>query len=646
MLSRILAGMESARAVIPAGEVTAASRLLTLVGIVVVIAGLYFGRQVLIPLALAVVLAFLLSPFVALLEKGHFGRVPSVLAALVLSFALLTAAGWGVANQLMEILSDLPDYKANIHSKIEAIRAPGSGGLSKARATVNDLSKELTSTSETEGNKKLQNGGKQPISVQVAAPPHNAAEYLRDVVGPLTGILETAGIVVIFALFILLKREDLRNRLLRLAGSGQLNVMTQALDEASRRLGRYLLLQFLVNAGYGLLFGLGVYAIGIPHALLWGVLGGLLRFVPYVGTPIATLFPMGLALAVFPGWSQVGLTFLLYLFLELIIANLIEPWLYGAHTGVSSLAILVAAVFWVTLWGPVGLILSTPLTVCLILMGRYVPQLDFLEILLGDEPVLSPQAHFYQRLLALDDDEARDIASRHLKENSIGDFYDSVLIPALGLAEKDRHMNVLDETRTRFIHQSTRELIEELYESSQDAPIPGADVAGTDGSSAVAVRAVSGPGITGSRIFRPTIICIPARDEADEIVATMVMQLLRRAGCNADALPMTDISTMFEQLEQLHPHVICVSALPPFAAGRAKALCRQLRQRHPKAKIVLGLWEFPGGVTKAQERVGVGCADIIGTSLAQIVSLLEEGNAVASSEGPDMKQAASESRYP
>jgi predicted PurR-regulated permease PerM len=628
--------MDSPRTVIPAGEVTAASRLLTLVGIVVVIAGLYFGRQVLIPLALAVVLAFLLTPLVALLEKGHFGRVPSVLAALLLSFALLTAVGWGVANQLMEILSDLPDYKANIHNKIEAIRAPGSGGFSKARATVNDLSKELTSASETEGNKKLQNGGKQPISVQVAAPPHNAAEYLRDVVGPLTGILETAGIVVIFALFILLKREDLRNRVLRLAGSGQLNVMTQALDEASQRLGRYLLLQFLVNAGYGLLFALGVYAIGIPHALLWGVLGGFLRFVPYVGTPTAALFPMALALAVFPGWSQVGLTFLLFLFLELTIANLIEPWLYGAHTGVSSLAILVAAVFWVMLWGPVGLILSTPLTVCLILMGRYVPQLDFLEILLGDEPVLSPQAHFYQRLLALDDDEARDIAARYLKENSIGNLYDSVLIPALGLAEKDRHMNLLDETRTRFIHQSTRELIEELYESSQDAPIPGTDALGTAGLSTFAVDVCA---LSGRKI-----ICIPARDEADEIVATMVMQLLRRAGRNADALPMAPISAMFEQLEQLHPDVICVSALPPFAAGRAKALCKQLRQRHPKAKIVLGLWEFPGGVTKAQERVGLACADIIGTSLAQIVSLLEEGNAIASPEGPDVKQAASETR--
>lgn len=269
---------------------------------------------------------------------------------------------------------------------------------------------------------------------------------------------------MIFTLFILLKREGLRNRLLRLAGSSQLNVMTQALDEASQRLGRYLLFQFLVNAGYGVLFGLGVYFIGIPHPLLWGVFASLLRFVPYVGTAVAALFPMGMALAVFPGWSQVGLTFALFLFLELTIANLIEPWLYGTHTGVSSLAILVAAIFWGMLWGPVGLILSTPLTVCLILMGRYIPQLSFLEILLGDEPVLSPQVHFYQRLLALDDEEARDIADKYLKENPIGNLYDSVLIPALSLAEKDRHMNVLDETRTKFIHQSTRELIEELYE--------------------------------------------------------------------------------------------------------------------------------------------------------------------------------------
>jgi predicted PurR-regulated permease PerM len=270
--------MDIARALLPPKDVTSGSRLLTLVGIVVVIAGLCLGRQVvLVPLALAVVFAFLLTPIVGLVERCRLGRVTSVLVVLALSFALLAAVGWGVANQLVEILIRLPDYRANLHDKIEAIRAPRSSGLSKATATVNDLSKELSAASENAGNKKLnQDRGKEPIAVQVAAPPHSAAEYVRDFSGQLTGSLETAGIVVIFTLFVLEKREDLRNRLLRLAGSGQLTVMTQALDEASRRLGRYLLLQFAVNAGYGLLFGLGVYFIRIPHPLLWGVFGCLL----------------------------------------------------------------------------------------------------------------------------------------------------------------------------------------------------------------------------------------------------------------------------------------------------------------------------------------------------------------------------------
>jgi len=604
--------MDIPRALLPAKDLTSGSRLLTLVGIAVVIAGLYLGRQVLIPLALAVVFAFLLTPIVGLVERCRLGRVPSVLVVLALSLALLAAVGWGFTNQLVEILVRLPDYRANIHDKIEAIRAPKSAGLSKATATVNDLSKELSAASETAGNKKLnQDRGKEPIAVQVAAPPHSAAEYLRDLLGPLTGSLETAAIVVVFTLFVLVKREDLRNRLLRLAGSGQLTVMTQALDEASRRLGRYLLLQFSVNAGYGLLFGLGIYFIGIPHPLLWGVFGWVLRFVPYIGTPVAAIFPMGMALAVFPGWSQAGLTFALFLLLELTIANLIEPWLYGSHTGVSSLAILVAAIFWGMLWGPVGLILSTPLTVCLILVGRYIPQLNFLEILLGDEPVLSPQAHFYQRLLALDDEEARDIAEKYLKENPIGNLYDSVLIPALSLAEKDRHMNVLDEIRTKFIYQSTRELIEELYEDSSALLAPEHPL-------------VLAPATEPQP--QSVVVCIPARDEADEIVGIMAMQLLRRAGHHANALPIASVSTMSDQVEQLRPDVICISALPPFAAVQAKSLCKQLRRRCRDTKIFLGLWDYPGGAPKAQERVGSGCADVIGTSLSQMVLLIGRGN--------------------
>jgi len=575
--------MDAPRTLPPSRDVSAASRLLTLVGIVVVVAGLYFGRRVLIPLALAVVLAFLLTPIVGLLEKLHLSRVASVLVVLVLAFALFGGIGWGVTNQLMEILVHLPDYRVNIHNKIEAIRAGTSGGLSKATATVDVLNKELSAAADTAAKKKLNpKEGKEPIPVQVAAPPHNVAEYLRDAVGPLTGILETLGIVVIFTLFILVKREDLRNRFFRLAGSRQLSVMTQALDEASDRLGRYLLLQFLVNASYGFLFGLGVYFIGIPHPLLWGVLASLLRFVPYIGTPVAAAFPMGLALAVFPGWSQLAFTFALFLLLELTIANLVEPWLYGSHTGVSSLAILVAAIFWGALWGPVGLLLSTPLTVCLILMGRYVPQLNFLEIVLGDEPVLSPQAHFYQRLLALDDEEARDIAERYLKEKPIGEFYDSVLIPALSLAETDRHMNVIDEIKTKFIYQSTRELIEELYEDS--ASLEPDHPLGQSGA---------GHAQPGSMV-----VCIPARDEADEIVGIMAMQLLRRAGQNVNTLPIGSVSTMVEKAEQLHPDVICISALPPFASVQARSLCKQLRRRCRDTKIFLAC----GGIQVASQK--------------------------------------------
>ncbi len=362
---------------------TTASRMLTLAGVVVVIVGLYFGRRVLIPLALSIVLSFLATPLVTLLERLRLGRVFSVVTVLVLFFAMLGAIGWGVTNQLVQILTLLPDYRENIHHKIETISSPGDGNFSKAKATVTDLSKELSSASEAAANNKIsKHDPKEPIPVQLANPPRNTNEYLRDIVGPLTGVLETTGIVVIFTLFVLVKREDLRNRLVRLAGVNQLTLVTQAMDDASKRLSRYLLFQFVVNGVYGGLFGFALYLIGIPHPLLWGVCAFLLRFIPYLGTAVAALFPMVLAFAVFPGWSQIAMTFSVFLVLEISTANVIEPWLYGAHTGVSSLAILVAAIFWGALWGPTGLILSTPLTMCLMLLGRYVPQLSFLDVLL------------------------------------------------------------------------------------------------------------------------------------------------------------------------------------------------------------------------------------------------------------------------
>jgi predicted PurR-regulated permease PerM len=577
---------------------------------VIVVAALYLGRQVFIPLALAVVFAFLLTPVADLLERCHLGRVPSVLMVLAVAFAFVAIVGWGVSTQVVQIMARLPDYSVNIHDKIEAARKPAQIGLGKATATVDQVSKELSSASDSAGNQRLgKSQGKQPIPVQVAAPPHSAGEYLRDIVGPLTGVLETGVIVVVFTLFILVRREDLRNRMLRLAGRSRLSVMTQAMDEASSRLRRYLLLQFAVNAGYGVLFGFGIYLIGTPHALLWGVFASVLRFVPYIGTLVAAGFPIGMALAVFPGWSQVVFTVVLFLLLELTVANFFEPWLYGAHTGISSIALLVAAIFWGMLWGPVGLILSTPLTVCLMLVGRHVPQLKFLEIMLGGEPVLSPPAHYYQRLLALDEEEAREIADEYLKTNPLGSLYDQVLVPALRLAEQDRHMNALSESQTGFIYQTVAGLIEELHESSSAAPSDAAD---------------SEPRQLSHTAMR--IVCVPSRDKADEIVGEMISQLLQRSGFDVTPLAIGPVSAMLKQIGEFSPAVVCVSALPPFATGQAKSFCRELRRRYPSARIALGLWEYPGGTAKAQQRLGANSADVIATSLEQMVALIHQMN--------------------
>ena len=315
--------------------------------------------------------------------------------------------------------------------------------------------------------------------------------------------------VLIFTVFMLLKREDLRNRLLRLAGLGQLNLMTQALDDASGRVSRYLLMQFLVNAGFGTLFGFGLYCIGVPNPALWGVVAGILRYVPYVGTLVAATLPLALSLAVFDGWLRPLLVFLLVAGLELIIANFVEPWLYGTHVGISSLALLVTAVFWTVLWGPAGLILSTPLTVCVVVLGRYFPQLSFLHTLLGDEPVLAAEAQIYQRLLAMDQLEAQTIVDEFLKGRPLVELYDSVLIPTLSMAEQDRHKGALDAAREEFLFLSINEMVVEFSEYQLADTTAIAD--------------------TGDHPNH-RIVCLPAYDRADEIMAAMLAQILEQKG--------------------------------------------------------------------------------------------------------------------
>ena len=593
------------------------SKSLVLIAFVLAIAALYFGRELFIPLALAFVLSFLLTPIVSLLEKTRIGRLASVLTVLILSFVMVASVTWGVARQLVEIMVQLPDYKANLDEKIELLHTSNSGRFSKATATVQELNKELAAVPGQVASAKQEKDQKtshpsRPIPVQVAQPPSSLVQDLRALLGPLAGPLETAVIVIIFTLFMLAKREDLRNRAIRLAGRGQLNLMIQALDDAGRRLSRYLILQFAVNACYGAVFGLALYFIGIPHALLWGVFAGVLRFVPYVGSLIAAALPVALALAVFPGWHHAGLVFLVFVVMELTVANFIEPLLYGSHTGISSLAILVATVFWATLWGPVGLILSTPLTVCLIVLGRHVPQLNFLEVLLGDEPVLLPEQCFYQRLLAMDQEEARSIAEAHLKENSLESLYECIILPALKLAEHDHQTEGLDDTARRFMLRNIRELIEDLgdqYAEDRDA----ADAEDNAG------RQPPPPDVP---LSRTTTACIPANRGADELVTIMLAQLLHQSGFPARQFRAELTDADFVQLLQGEYATVCISSISPFAVGEARLLCRRLRTGVSPLPVVIGLWSFESN--RARQRLGPSCSGLVSTTLSDALAQIRQ----------------------
>jgi len=590
----------------------------------VIVALLYFGRGIFIPVALSFVFSFLLTPLVSWLQKLRIGRVPAVLIVMTFCLAMTVMVGWKVAAQLLEITTHLGDYRANVEEKIRAVRSHNRAPIVQATNTVQELNKQLSSPpNQPAKGSNAGTRGVNPIPVRVTTPPTDFFQNLRNLLGPLAGTIETTGLVIIFVTFMLINWEDLRNRLIRLGGEGRLSVVTQAMEEASRGLSHYLLLQFLVNSCYGAIFGTCLFLIGVPHALLWGALATALRFVPYVGVWIACAFPAAMSVAVFPGWKHALLVFAVFVALEIVTANAIEPWLYGSHAGITPFAILVAAVFWATLWGPVGLILSVPLTLCLILVGRYVPRMSFLEVLLGDAPALKPEELYYQRLLAADQDEARALAESFFEGKSLQQVYESLLVPALRLAEEDRHTEVIGDRSADFIAQSTRELIEDLGERRSAEP-PGAG----------AETYLDNP-----KFAQAGIVCIPARDQADELVAAMLAQLLQKAGIKkVRALAIDTVENMLGAMEEEQFEIAFVSALPPFAVGQARSLCKRLHARFPNLAIIVGLWGFAGGVPKAQERVGRTCTEAVCTNFSeafmQVHRRLQADEGDASEETP------------
>jgi len=584
------------------------------------IAALFFARDILIPLAFALTLTLILSPAVGWLNRIHISRAPAVVAVVLVSVGVTAGLAWVMMNQLIDVVNEVPNYRQNINRKLDALRTPTKGGLGRAAASVQELGKELSSAEapraagvpERSNRRGPAIQSNSPMPVEIIEPPRNEIQYARDLTKAVIAPISITGIVLVFTIFMLLKKEDLRNRLLRLVGLGQLNVMTQALDDATQRVSRYLLMQFLVNAVFGLLVGFGLYFIGVPYAVLWGTVAGLLRLVPYVGTLVATALPLALAMIVFDRWAPPLLVLGLFIFLELITGNVVEPWLYGAHTGVSSLAILVSAVFWTVLWGPAGLILSTPLTVCLLVLGRYVPQLSFLHILLGDEPVLEPHAHLYQRLLAMDQSEAQSIVDVFLKDHRLIELYDSVLVPALTMAEQDRHRGSIDAAREEFLFLSINEMIEDLSGYQPDPGPEAAENGGGEGGMPIEFSSLAG------RLF-----CVPAYDQADEIASAMLAQLLERQGGIAISFPLS--SNANDVLKTVRPRagdVICISALPPYAFTPVRKMCKQIRTRFPKVSIVVGVWGFSGDQNKAKVSFDRTPPDQFFTSFAQAIEYL------------------------
>jgi predicted PurR-regulated permease PerM len=587
-----------------------ASGQMTLIVFFAIVAALYFARDVLIPLALAVLLSILLAPLVGLLRRLRLPRIPAVLLAVMTAVGLILAIGGLIGTQLAELTDNVPTYAQTIESKVGTVRGYAFTQIGRVASRLgygdSDAKKQAgkpapAAPSAQSMPRMPTKAGPQPLPVEVHQPDPSPLELAERYLSPILSPLGTVGIIFVVAIFILLQQDDLRDRLIRLFGSRDLRRTTVALDDGGRRLSRYFLTQLGINTAFGIIVGFGLLMIGVPSPLLWGVLGGLLRFVPYVGAIIAALFPMALAAAVDPGWSMVLWTGGLFFVVEATAGQLIEPLLYGHSTGLSPISVVVAAIFWSWLWGPIGLILSTPLTLCLVVLGRHVDQLEFLDIMLGDRPALTPVESFYQRMLAGDQDEARDHAEHLLKARSLTSYYDDVALPGLELAAVDAQRGALSAEQLERIKDTIRELVEDLAGHLDKQPSPNKPQESPSGQPADDLEPplTSPPGMLDETERLPAIwrsptpvLCVAGRGLLDEAVASMLCQLLSKHGIGARIAPYeTATRGNINLLETGEVAMVCVSYLDISGKhAHLRYLLQRLRQRMPTTPIVVGLW--------------------------------------------------------
>ncbi|MCP3712515.1 AI-2E family transporter [Paraburkholderia sp. CNPSo 3274] len=627
-------------------------QLTSLITAVVVICALDLGREVLMPVTLAVLLSFLVAPMVELLERLRLGQVPSVVIAVVLALAVMGGLGTLIGAQVAQLGAGLPQYQAALEQKAQRVQQATVGRVDGLLGSGSNLMKRLApppdaatgasgasgagrasaASAIVSGPAKQQDRAPMPVAVQ--EPPASSFALARRFLAPVVSPLETAGIVLVVAIFILLQREDLRDRLIRLFGSRDLHRATTAMDEAAHRLSRYFLTQFGVNVGVGIVISTGLAIIGVPGAILFGVLTALFRFVPYVGTWIGAVLALVLA-ATGPDWTMLLWTIGLFGATDLITAQVIEPLLYGHSTGLSPVAVIVAAIFWSWIWGPVGLILSTPLTLCLVILGRHVDKLEFLEVLLGDRPPLSPSANFYQRILADDPEEALRQAETLLKDMTLVEYYDTVMLEGLQLAHNDMMRGVILPDQLARI----REALLDIIDGFEDIDEPVRDIseaAGGDRPSPGLTSAPEGAGLAAAiadsdaTAYGGPVLCIAGRGGLDELVAAATVQVLSREGIQAQAASYAQFSRKKFSGENLSAvTTICVTSLD---AGQSnvylRILLRRLQKHAPAATLILGFLSETSQDTEEHR----GTAAIAASSFSQVIALIRRERAAEMAE--------------
>jgi predicted PurR-regulated permease PerM/methylmalonyl-CoA mutase cobalamin-binding subunit len=603
-------------------------RVGSIVTIVILVAALRLGKDLLVPFALAALLSFLLAPIVHGLERLRLHRVPAVVVTVFLASAGILALGWLVWGQMNELAKTLPQYRETIQQKIaSAARGVGDMPLRKIEEVAEDAAPppqpppppgRLPGTGD-----RLLGRVENPQLVEIVPARPSLFQSLRAALGPYAAPLGAAGIVFVLAVFMLLYHEDLRDRMIRLVSRGQIVVTTQALAEASQKTSRYLLTTLVVNALYGIPIGIGLYLLGVPNALLWGLLATLLRFIPYLGPWIAASFPILLSVAVFPDWSGTAKVVLLFVVVEIISNNVVEPWLYGKRTGLSPMAVIVAAIFWSWLWGIVGLLLAVPLTLLLAVVGRHVPPLRFLHVLLGDEPGLGPSERFYQRLVAHDPDEAVKVAEAALDKASPEAFYDEIVLPALRAAKADVAEGRLGDRDMEAIRENAVAVLDDLAErrkhpsrANGNGERAGAPPAGMG---RVEAAATPEPGPASPSAYRGVrVLFLPASDATDALAGRMLALALRPDGMDVRVLSGMALSgEAVEMAARDGADVVCIGGFPPSAVLRARHLCKRLRADVPGVRLLVASWEAPEAATRAEERLATTGADRVATTVAK-----------------------------